>query len=73
MEFHSTLYQINHLGYNLLVRSGVITWGMFKGIQNRIKAALAKKKNPCAKSDKKPGLVNLAGVLQSLTLEGNTS
>jgi len=73
MEFHSTLYEITHLGYNLLVRSGVISWGFLKGIQKQLSAALSKKKNPCAKTDIKPGLVNLAGVLQGLILEGNTS
>lgn len=73
MEFHSTLYEISSLGYNLLVRSGAITWGMLKGIQNRIKAGLAKKKNPCAKNEFKPGLDSLGGVLSSLNLEVNTS
>lgn len=73
MEFHSTLYEISFLGYNLLVRSGVISWGMLKGIQNRIKAGLAKRKNPCAKNDLKPGLANLADVFTSITPEINTS
>lgn len=43
MEFHSSLYEITHLGYNLLVRSGVITWGILKGIRNRIRRGLVRR------------------------------
>ena len=50
MEFHSTLYEITRLGYNLLWRMGIITKGIFNAIQNAIRNAMSKKKKPCAKN-----------------------
>jgi len=73
MEFHSTLYEISNLGYNLLVRSGVLSWGMLKGIQKRIQAALSPKKKPCAIKRKQPDMLNLASVLQTITGNIDTS
>lgn len=52
MEFHSTLYKIQGMGYQLMVRWGVISFGFFKGIQNALQQKVLKKKKPCANYSK---------------------
>lgn len=63
MEFHSTLYKITLLGYNLLCRTGVLTWGALKGIQKQINRPAGQKRTPCAKKPEYIGLTSISDVL----------
>lgn len=64
MEFRSTLYEITMIGYNLLLRAQVISFGMFKAIRNIIKQVLQKQEKPCAKIDRKSDLTSLSSILR---------
>ena len=48
MEFRSTLYEISVLGYNLLVRAGVMTWAALRAIIGARKERECTKRKPCA-------------------------
>ena len=66
MEFRSTLYKITMLGYNLLFRAQVITFGSYKAVINLIKQALEKKERPCAKTERKGELTSLSDIIGGL-------
>ena len=66
MEFRSTLYEITAIGYNLLFRSQVISFKVFRGILARIKAALKKKERPCAIIERKSDLYSISDILRGL-------
>lgn len=63
MEFRSTLYEITYLGYNLMMRAGLVTWKVLKGIKAGIEAKKLEKKKPCAKTDAHGDLANISEVL----------
>ncbi len=71
MEFRSTLYEITLKGYLLLFRAGVITWGIFAEIKNRIKEALERKQRPCATIGRKSDLMSLSDILGGLDIALN--
>ena len=48
MEFRSTLYEITALGYNLLLRAGIVLPGYLRAIQDKLRKAETRKRKPCA-------------------------
>lgn len=68
MEFRSTLYKITLKGYNLLLRSKVITFSSFKAIKKAIEHALLPKRRPCAKKGYKSNLTSISNVLKEMQL-----
>ena len=48
MEFRSTLYEITFLGYNLLLRAGIVLPGYLRAIQDKLRKAATKRRKPCA-------------------------
>lgn len=63
MEFRSTLYEISYLGFNLLMRAGILTWKTLKGIKAAIEAKKLEKKKPCAKTETHGDLSSISEVL----------
>lgn len=66
MEFRSTLYEITYLGYNLMMRSGLVTWKVLKAVTAGIAAKKLEKKKPCAKTDAHGDLTNISEVLATV-------
>ena len=65
-EFRSTLYEITLKGYNLLLRSGVITFEIFKRVKNMIAYALKKQVRPTPRIGAQSELTPLVTIIGDL-------
>jgi hypothetical protein len=68
MEFRSTLYEISFLGYHLMARLGMITWGVYRSMVSAVKE---KSRIKCVREEKSVvlgGLSTLGNVLGGLSV-----